>query len=366
MNFTFEGLRTSLEPAWVVARDPHLTALRERFVSGGIDEPRAQRLVENLVVGAFAMFGHEYLGEMHGELDAVVKIRGELRARFDRALRLPPTGALPAELQPGALGPLQAELEMHLARLDGRSPTRAAADALPLSIEDALARYEGDDATGAALGDAPPTGIPDEGEGTPRDEPMTRASDPGAGLAVRSRAAEIERSFNRRAGIAPDARARWRVEVARVPDRAWGVAQTRGLSGLDPTFAGNGYELRITPPEAAGATFPKPNPRAPLEPTLRDYQFQPDGVHFVDGDRFEFLEWKHREDNPYFNYLDTPEGFERLKADMRKDLRNLEQLRGVGCVGFVWGTDSADVYDAFVRAAAEMHLDGITFMPRPQ
>jgi hypothetical protein len=363
-RFTFEGLRTSLEPEWVVAHDARLSRFRDKLVAGGVDPVRAQGLVEGLVVGAFSTFGGEYLEGMRADVDAIVRIRRELQGRYNRVLKLPVgSSALPKNLQPEALARIESQLETHLENIDGHTPTRAASDARPITIEEAIARYEGDDASGTPLGNEPPTDFPDEGEGTPQDEPIDRAGDPSVVAHVQQRALAFERALNRRAGIHPRARARWRVEVRRVPARPWGVAQTRELARLDPDFAGNGYELLLTPPGAAGARLPRANPRAPLEPVLGDYQFAPDGVRLIGDDHFEFLEWKHREDNPYFNFLDRPENFEKLKADMRKDLRNLDELRQVGCVGFVWGTDSADIYHAFVRAADEMGLRGITFLP---
>ena len=336
--FEFRGFRTSLETEWVVANNSRVRNFRELLVDrGGLNANEARTLVERLINGGFDLFGEDYAGSMNADIQAIVRLRSDLRGRFQAVLELPPGHAqLPANLEPGVLGPLLGELETHLENVSGRSPTRAAADARRMSMDDFLRTFEGDESA-ARPGEPALTEAPLEGEGALLDDPLSRTGDPRVVAMVNERAAHLQ-GLLRRNG------ANWQVEVqpAAMRGREAGVAQGRGLSGLDPTFAGNGYEVVITTPWGE--------------------RLEADGLRFIDDQHFEVLEWKNLNDNPYFSYLDRPEGFDKLKADVGKDARFFQELNALGCQGFVWMTNSAEISRAFEQAAAETHTRGVTFL----
>ena len=303
---------------------------------GGLDANQARGVVERLISGAFDFFGTDYVDGMNADVEAIVRLRGDLRKRFEAVLNLPPgPTALPPDLQPSALAPVLGELESHLENITGRTPTRAAADARRMSMDDFAHLVEGDEA-GPHPGEPPPTDTPLETEGHVPDDPLARASDPRVRALVDQRAADLQQLLRRNGQ-------NWEVQAQPAARRGnAAVGQTRGLSQSDPVFAGNGYEVAITTPWGE--------------------RLEADGVRFIDNQHFEILEWKNRDDNPYFNYLDRPEGFDKLKLDMARDARFLEEMRALGCEGFVWMTNSSEVTPFFDQAAADMHTRGITFL----
>ncbi len=329
-DFTFAGLRTTLDSTRIVEGSTRLKAFRSRLVARGVDEVRAQSLVERLVLGAWGTFGDEYVAQMDGAIGRITRAQRELRSRLDRILKLRPGEATPPELSARELARLQFELEQGLTEVTGRSPTRAAEGARAIT-DDEVREY--------TSGLEPPEYAPRNTVEEPDDE-LSRQDDPlrrGADIDARGRATARAAALQQRLGDG------WTV----VLDRARNIEQARGLAALDPDFAANGFEIVITSPDGT--------------------HFHPDGVHFIgdpdQGGSFEFLEWKGLTDDPNaFNYTSGETAFRELKDDIEADVARAPRFARAGCIGFVWVTDSVKMFAAFQEAAADIHTRGVTFL----
>jgi hypothetical protein len=124
-------------------------------------------------------------------------------------------------------------------------------------------------------------------------------------------------------------------------------------------------------------------------------RLEADGIRFVGSDGFEVLEWKGLDNEPLFTKIDSPEAlqaaaeartrgqtsppgltyidepgrlagepqnYEKLRADMNRDSQYFQELRGLGCRGMVWMTNSPGMARAFEQVMAELHLEGIVPM----
>jgi hypothetical protein len=103
------------------------------------------------------------------------------------------------------------------------------------------------------------------------------------------------------------------------------VAQLAALADLDPTFLGNGYELRITLPD--GTTV--------MPDGLRVLGAEPGAVP-KEGMSYRFLE--HKEPYEQGGFYEQPEGRAKLRVMLEKHARIANQLRVNGCRGFEYST----------------------------
>jgi hypothetical protein len=352
MEFTWRGFRGSIEPHWVVEHSRLKTFRRLLMDRGGLNPHDAQALCEDLVVAAYGIAGNEYVEGLRGRCEAFADAWDQVRARYAEALYTlsPSSRKLPPNLEPAALRPLLDELQAHLEFLTGRDPVRFASDGRPLTAEEVLSGVEHELFT---------------------DDPIRRSGDPRVFNTVDQEAARLQQRLQRGGQ-------EWIVELQRAAKprskasvKRSALAQARGLAEMDPIFAANGFEAAIIPPGGD-----RNGPRLTA-----------DGIHWLDADSWQVLEWKMLRDDPRFSvleeqaratpgdppqfgeapeaaaggltYIDLPEGFESLRFDMHRDAQYFERLKSLGCKGFVWMTDNPGMARAFERVKAELELAGI-------
>lgn len=103
------------------------------------------------------------------------------------------------------------------------------------------------------------------------------------------------------------------------------IAQLAALAELDPTFLGNGYELKITLPDG----------RTVMPDGMRLLGTEPGAVP-KEGMRYRFLE--HKEPYEQGGYYTQPEGRAKLRTMLEKHAGIANDLRANGCTGFEYST----------------------------
>jgi hypothetical protein len=257
-------------PRWT-SSDPRIANFVDYLVRrGDLDRPQAQRLADDIVAGMLLELGDDYVGRMQRHVNGILRVRVELANRYNALLahfggrRGAVPVQLPDNLQPAAFRALFDQLNAHLEGFD----TLKRHAQYQFERQALLNDVEG-------LRDPPEPGRRPSGRRRFEAEALeqTRSRELTGILGeqqVPERVQDALAAFRQRYfAAAPPG---WEVGVQRVPAYGAGAAQARGLSDLDPAFAAEGYELRITTPTGQ--------------------VIRPDGVIQGRGGGFVFLEWK--------------------------------------------------------------------------
>jgi hypothetical protein len=338
---------------------------------------RAQSLVERLLVGALDNFGNDYLKAMGEHLDAIVRIRGELKTRFDAVLGHfkagRPASKLPKRLlDVGELTRIFNELDQHVEAINGRSPSHDldfyyernpdARSPDPhsvlneaTSLEDVRAQEEAASAREPEEQAAPEPGLLEHVE---EDIPwyLKRGEREKARAAAYRERRALEAQRYRGAHLLPSnapevQRARqvladwsehalpdgWDSNVHEVADYTEPVAAAFAETGrTDANFAQAHVEVYFKTPDG--------------------YRFRPDGVRFLDseGNRYLFNEHKDPPSAADIAEFTSERGRARMLADMEDDANAARLLEHRGCQGWVYSTSSPEVARMMTEVIAEI------------
>ncbi|HEX7245268.1 MAG TPA: hypothetical protein VF245_06875 [Solirubrobacterales bacterium] len=374
----FLGELAEVDVAAWVADDARLLRFRERLarveVEGGpLGRPRAQTLVERLLVGALDDFGNRYMRTMGEHLEAIVRIRGELARRFEAVLGHFGAGRRPSRLprrllDVGELTRLFDELDRRLEAIDGRTGSRAIEDfyrhrnpeARAATATDALAHALGEswesrmgrveEAAGeplpASAGErsaGPLDPVPEELRGFERRGEWERGR--AASYRERRRRLEgrtergVERLPSRTMERAPSQAVldRWKAHALPPDWRAFlrspadyteaMEAQFAEIARTDPHFAGARTEVELRPPDGR--------------------PFRPDGIRFLDSEGNRYLLAEHKEGLP-------SGGRAQLRGEMIDDAAMARRLEGYGCQGWTYSSSDPEVAATIASIVAEL------------
>lgn len=380
-RYRFRGMLSSVDVSTWVHSDPRLSRLMGLIElrlppgEGGTRRQRAQALVERLLVAALDDFGTNYSDGLARHINEIIRIRTEIATHYDAVRGMSPNAtSLPPNVTPENLSRLFDELELHLDAIESRTPTRHLNDSPRETLVDDVARVSDEIQSGMTPGrareaDAPRREVEPD---LPLDDPdfarleleyshlpdhqrrwvarrvlaMERRR---PGIRERERISRLAHEERSRV-IPDDAELRERLEIQaalfahfhmpggwsarlrRLPGFGEAnLAQLERLRGLDQLFLDNGFELRIRGP---------------------GFDFMPDGVRFLDGERtrYQFLEHKEPLTVRDRSYYDTPEGRRDLEATLERHAEIAAGLRSNGCVGFQWSTGQRWLDDAIADA----------------
>jgi hypothetical protein len=367
----------------LVFREPRVRDFVEFLEDGGVEEVAARRIVKTILSEKVLEIGARYVKSMRTHVETIMRIRAELRTRYEAVIEHFRVGKSPAEL-PGNLRPEafdglfadleQAILDLQPAEAYVRSlpeaevteirPPTAPPEALrprwrPRAAERRLPPEEVPRPPEEVL-----AGMPEEAErlalGIPAEE-LEPSPDLGldpletreyrASVWAQSRAERL--AYEERFVENPRVRARVRAAGARfaarhgLTERGWSwwiertprygpfEAQLRALSELDPVFTAEGYALVLRRGGAGGKVY------------------KPDGVVQSPRGGFALAEYKEPLGPQPESFYDSVEGQQKLFEDIYERALMSQELPG--CAGWMYDT-GAEWLDQLIYDIANERL----------
>jgi hypothetical protein len=320
--------------------------LARRFVDdivkhGEMSEPEARHFVETLITVSAEDIAHSWARALAPPLQRLLDTRRRMRETWQGWLEHVSAGRdLPPHLQPDAFGRLFDEMAAGFAELEGLT-LRKYVDAMKETelvgdVHSWAESRSGDPivAESRGRGGEPPGWVERRPPGHAEQTRVERLAykeqleEFGENLELRRQVEQMALAFGR--DFLPDG---WKVHIRRVPRYGPDEAAIQGLTGYDPIFAANGYELVIT--DAAGR------------------KYNPDGVvQTPDGRGFAFAEWKEPYGDQPSGWYGSLEGRRKLEADLVERAKMSQQIPG--CGGWMYNTGVQWMDDLILEIVLEM------------